>query len=139
MIRKTSVALAVAAGLFGVAAASAPAFAGANDGKVELGEFVLWDNSSYSGPIRDLAGGQGTGLDNYAGNGNFINTSTSIDDHANSIANYVQGYGLKAYTGSNLTGTAVTVLAFGLYNTNTSYAYVDLGALDNTLSSHKYD
>ncbi|GIF21690.1 hypothetical protein BJ973_004865 [Actinoplanes tereljensis] len=134
MIRKTGVALAITAGVLGVAAISAPAFAASGNGVIETGEFVLWKNSSYGAQLRD----EYSAVSNYNDGRYFVNSTTKLNDNASSIANYDNSLGVRTYTDSGYSGSYISVLAYGQASGSISWAYSSLGGFNDELSSHKF-
>ncbi|GAA2658967.1 hypothetical protein [Paractinoplanes durhamensis] len=141
MIRKTGVALAIAAGVLGVAALSTPALAAAEDGQPNLGEFVLFDAQNYAGNRYD------TNVDVVAYTGKVFKSAAgvaagAVNDKARSIANYHQTKYVHTYI--NFGGAAggggayITVLPYQQTSGSLSWAYYDLESFDLALSGHEF-
>jgi|tagenome__1003787_1003787.scaffolds.fasta_scaffold20976329_3 hypothetical protein len=88
-------AAAIAAALAGVTAGTGapavPAFTTSGNGVMETGEFVLWRDANFTGPLYD----EFNHRSNYNGL-TYVGTNISIDNSASSAANYDATIGVQA-------------------------------------------
>jgi hypothetical protein len=134
-IRKAIVACAAAAGIAaGVFGSSPAAQAAPVDGVIEWGEFVVWQDINYWGPLYDAYGT----IPTYHAGQRFVNSTVPLADHVSSVANYAGGT-LDAYQAHYFGGPFITVLGYGQTFGSTSWTYSGLPyGFNDTLSSHKY-
>lgn len=133
-IRKAIVAgVAVVGAALGGLGAAGPASAASGDGVINWGEFVLWRDSNYSGPLYDAY----NNIYNYSGY-YFVNSVTQLNDRASSIANYDQTYSVRTYVNAGYAGSYISVLPYGQASGSVSYAYYSLGSFNDQLSSHQF-
>lgn len=95
---------ALAAMACGVLGSAAPAFASEGDGVMQGGEFIVWRDCHYTGPIYDYASVH----DRYSEF--FINDVTPVDEHVSSVRNMSTVNSVNAFLNVNLTGPKMVVL-----------------------------
>src|SRR3954462_14364710 len=115
-------AAAIAAALAGVTAGTGapavPAFTTSGNGVMETGEFVLWRDANFTGPLYD----EFNHRSNYDGL-TYVGTNVSIDNSASSAANYDATTGVQAFVLRNWGGAMIQFLRQGQVSGVNSWFY----------------
>lgn len=126
-LRRMLVGAAAMAGLaIGAIGGAAPAFASEGDGVIQDGEFIVWRDCGFTGPIYDFASVKY----DYTGF-IFINDVQPVNDRGSSVANYSGVNQVNAYYHAYFGGPRLIVNPRGSIN-------LCGGPFDNQLSSHHF-
>jgi hypothetical protein len=102
-----------------------PAFA-SGDGVPNLGDFVLWRDANWTGPLYDL--------DNHALNYDglvYVGSGTAVDNNASSAANYYDRTGVQIFTLRNRGGGTIQLTR---YDPNSTGWYINQPRLAATVT-----
>lgn len=143
--RTVAIGVAVAGAMAATVVSATPAFA-SGDGTPHVGDFVLWRDANWAGPLYD----DNNHALNYDGRV-YVGSGTAVDNNASSAANYDPRIGVQIFTLRNRGGGMIQLTR---YDPNSTGWYINQPRLagtntaeangngqfnfDNNISSHRF-